>query len=342
MGLIVSFGDYGVGDIVQDAQELYDLLLNLCQDQLDWANILNKPQLYTKSEVYNRDEIDHMLEEIDPGAHTHTIADVEGLPEALDDRYTKAESDSLLEGKSDVGHTHPTSDIEGLDAAIAALGVQIVEELPTTVVDGKVYMLHPAGSSRFSSFITAEGSYIPLDAVTYTALATALATKQDKLTGTATQYVKGDGTYGEMNKAAVGLGSVANLSPANLPISDAQAAVNAQKANDSAVLHKTGNETKSSGVLTFAVSPVVPTPTSSDEAVNKGYVDTALTPLSEMEFLFDTPAEEWIVSHNLNKTPNPNIIIDGRIVYSDVQYLDNDVLKIIHAKPATGKVIINS
>ncbi len=273
MGLVVSFGDYGVGDIVQDAQELYDLLLDLCQDQLDWANILNKPQLYTKSEVYNRTEIDQMLEDIAPGAHTHTIADVEGLQTALDARYTKSETNILLEEKSDVGHTHPTSDIEGLDAAIAALGVQIVEELPATVVNGKVYMLHPTGSTRFSTFISAGGAYIPLDAVTYSALATALATKQDKLTGTATQYIKGDGTYGEMNKAAVGLGNVSNLSPANMPISDAQAAINAQKANDSAVLHKTGNETKSSGVLTFGVSPIVPTPVASEEAANKGYVD---------------------------------------------------------------------
>jgi len=276
MGLIVSFGDYGVGDIVQDAQELYDLLLDLCQDQLDWANILNKPELYTKSEVYNRTEIDEMLEDLDPGAHTHTIADVVGLQDALDDRYTKEESDSLLSDKSDVGHTHPTSDIEGLDDAIAALGVQIVEELPATVENGRVYMLHPAGSTRFSSFITAGGAYVPLDAVTYSAMATALASKQDKLTGTATQYVKGDGTYGEMNKAAVGLANVANLTPAGMPISDAAAAALLLKANDASVLHKTGNETKSSGVLTFAVSPIVPIPTNSDEAANKGYVDQAV------------------------------------------------------------------
>lgn len=276
MGLVVSFGDYGVGDIVQDAQELYDLLLDLCQDQLEWANILNKPELYTKSEVYNRTEIDQMLEDIAPGTHTHTIADVEGLQPALDARYTKTETNLLLEEKSDIGHTHSTSDIEGLDEAIAALGVQIVEELPATVVNGKVYMLHPTGSSRFSSFITAGGAYIPLDAVTYTALATALATKQDKLTGTETQYVKGDGTYGEMNKAAVGLGNVDNTKDIDKPISNAQAIVNAQKANDSSVLHKTGNETKSSGVLTFSVSPVVPTPTSSQEAANKGYVDARI------------------------------------------------------------------
>lgn len=273
MGLIVSFGDYGVGDIVQDAQELYDLLLDLCQDQLDWANILNKPELYVKSELYNREEIDELLADLDPGAHTHTIADIVGLQDALDDRYTETETNILLDEKSDVGHTHLTSEIIGLDAAIAALGVQIVDELPATVVNGKVYMLHPSGSTKFATFISAGGAYVPLDAVTYSALATALATKQDKLTGTATQYVKGDGTYGEMNKAAVGLGNVANLTPAGMPISDAVATALGLKANDASVLHKTGNETKTSGVLTFAVSPVVPVPTNSDEAANKGYVD---------------------------------------------------------------------
>lgn len=341
MGLIVSFGDYGVGDIVQDAQELYDLLLDLCQDQLEWANILNKPELYTKSEVYNREQIDQMLDEIAPGTHTHTIADVVGLQDALDERYTKDEADELLDGKSEVGHTHSTADIEGLDEAIAALGVQIVDELPATVVNGRVYMLHAAGSSRFSSFISAGGSYVPLDAVTYSALATALASKQNKLNGTETQYVKGDGTYGEMNKAAVGLGNVANISPADLPISDAQAAVNQQKANDSAVLHKTGNETKSSGVLTFVVSPVVPTPIESDQAANKGYVDQA-SKTTDLEYLFDTPAEEWIVSHGLNRMPDPLILIGGKKVMSDVQYMDNDVFKVIHSKPQTGSVIIIS
>lgn len=275
MGLVVSFGDYGVGDIVQDAQDLYDLLLGLCQDQLDWKNILNKPELYIKSELYNRTQIDQMLEDIAPGSHTHTISDVEGLQDALDDRYTIDQVASLLDDKSDVGHTHPTTDIEGLQEAIAALGIQIVDDLPLPVQNGKVYMFHAAGDPRFSAFITANGQYIPLDAVTYSAMAVALASKQNKLTGTASQYVRGDGSYADFNKASVGLGNVANLSPADLPISNAQATVNAQKANDNTVLHKTGNETKSSGVLTFANSPIVPMPTNSAEAANKGYVDTA-------------------------------------------------------------------
>lgn len=50
----------------------------------------------------------------------------------------------------------------------------------------------------------------------------------------------------------------------------------AAKAADSAVLHKTGNETKS-GVLTFDDSPIVPTATTAGQAVNKGQLDSAVS-----------------------------------------------------------------
>ncbi|MDR6805574.1 hypothetical protein J2Y45_002117 [Dyadobacter sp. BE34] len=60
----------------------------------------------------------------------------------------------------------------------------------------------------------------------------------------------------------------------------------------------------------------------------------------QLEFPFNTPAEEWIVTHNLNKKPDPNILVGGMKVMSDVQYIDNDVFKIIHTKPETGLVII--
>ncbi len=46
----------------------------------------------------------------------------------------------------------------------------------------------------------------------------------------------------------------------------------AGKANDSAVVHNTGNETIG-GIKTFSVSPIVPSPTTSTEAANKSYVD---------------------------------------------------------------------
>ncbi|MBO9614210.1 MAG: hypothetical protein J7619_16005 [Dyadobacter sp.] len=62
----------------------------------------------------------------------------------------------------------------------------------------------------------------------------------------------------------------------------------------------------------------------------------------QLEFPFTTPAEEWIVNHNLNKKPDPLILIGGKKVMSDVQYIDNDVFKIIHTKPQTGSVLIIS
>lgn len=46
----------------------------------------------------------------------------------------------------------------------------------------------------------------------------------------------------------------------------------ASKADNAATVHTTGNETIS-GVKTFNSSPVVPTPTTSTQAANKGYVD---------------------------------------------------------------------
>jgi len=49
---------------------------------------------------------------------------------------------------------------------------------------------------------------------------------------------------------------------------------------DDDVLHKTGDETKS-GTLTFTDSPVVPTPTDNNHAVNKKYVDDLETDIED-------------------------------------------------------------
>lgn len=50
----------------------------------------------------------------------------------------------------------------------------------------------------------------------------------------------------------------------------------AAKADDSAVVHNTSNETVA-GTKTFSASPVVPSPTLGSQAANKTYVDTALS-----------------------------------------------------------------
>lgn len=340
MGLIATFGDFGVGDIVSDAQDLYDLLLDLCQDQLEWNNVLNKPELYTKSETYNKAEVNALITAADPGDHTHSITEVTGLQDAIDERYTKTETDTLLDDKADTDHTHTTADITGLDAAIAALGVQIVEALPSPVVNGRVYILHNAGENRFKAFISAHGGYVALDAVTYSALSLALAAYQTKLTGLPTQYVKGDGTYGLFNKAAIGLGNVANIPPSQYPISDAQAAALAQKSNNSDVLHKDGNETKTSGVLSFVLSPTVPVPTNSPDAANKGYVDTVFSQVPQHgEFEITDPSEVWLWNHGFNYKPSVRVLLSGVEVLAYVEHLDNDNLRIEFPVPQTGVIL---
>lgn len=47
----------------------------------------------------------------------------------------------------------------------------------------------------------------------------------------------------------------------------------ASKANDSSVVHNTGDETVA-GIKTFSASPIVPTPTTGTQAANKAYVDS--------------------------------------------------------------------
>lgn len=88
-----------------------------------------------------------------------------------------------------------------------------------------------------------------------------------------------------ITKSDVGLANVDNTSDANKPISTAtQTALNT-KANDSAVVHKTGNESIS-GIKTFADSPVVPTPTTATQAANKQYVDDAISGIPD-ELVFN-------------------------------------------------------
>ena len=56
------------------------------------------------------------------------------------------------------------------------------------------------------------------------------------------------------------------------------------KANDAVVVHNSGDESVT-GVKTFAASPLVPTPTASSAAVNKSYVDNAVSSVSTSSFV---------------------------------------------------------
>lgn len=352
MGLLIGVGDFGIGDLIQKADYLYQMLLELCSDQLDWDNVLNKPTDlagYGITDAYTKAQIDAFLLEVAVGDHTHDFSDITNLPDSLLgygilDAYTKQETDLLLEDRAEKVHTHEIEDINGLEELLLGIGWEIVESLPVPLKAKALYFVKPVAATRASIYITSAGptvTAVEIDAVSYAFLATALGTKQNKHDGLSTEYVKGDGTYGAFNKAAIGLGNVSNFLPADMPISDSALNALSLKANDSEVLKKTGNQTKTSGILTFALSPQVPEPVSGQDAANKGYVDTLFEDSSgEASFLFESPSEEWIITHNLNRFPVPNIIVGGKQVGSDVEYLDNDVMKIVHSKPQTGLVTI--
>ena len=77
-----------------------------------------------------------------------------------------------------------------------------------------------------------------------------------------------------VTKAQVGLGNADNTSDANKPVSTAQQTALNAKANASDTVNLTGNQTIA-GVKTFSSSPIVPTATTSTQAVNKAQMDTA-------------------------------------------------------------------
>ncbi|MBE0498587.1 MAG: hypothetical protein IBX43_05020 [Campylobacterales bacterium] len=83
-----------------------------------------------------------------------------------------------------------------------------------------------------------------------------------------------------VTKTQVGLGNVDNTSDVNKPVSTLQGQAIALKADDTSVLHKTGDEIKA-GVLTLTSSPIIPDPTAAQQAASKNYVDirTGLDPL---------------------------------------------------------------
>lgn len=151
-----------------------------------------------------------------------------------------------------------------------------VAALPGILEPDSIYHVKGASDTAYKLYVTTSSSTaIPIDAVTASALAAALTTKENSIApGTTSDYWRGDKTWQPLNKAAVGLGNVDNTSDANKPISTLQQATLDLKANDNAVVKLTGNQTIA-GTKTFSSSPVVPTPTNATDAVNKTYVDTA-------------------------------------------------------------------
>ena len=98
-----------------------------------------------------------------------------------------------------------------------------VESLPTRLSQNEdgVYFVKSRTSIVFKYYLVSNGRAYEIDAISADRLVQALSTKFDKPNGTQFQYIKGDGTYGLMNKEAVGLGNVDNTSDLNKPISTA-------------------------------------------------------------------------------------------------------------------------
>lgn len=122
-----------------------------------------------------------------------------------------------------------------------------------------VWYIKGAGDSKFKKYIISGGVITPEDSISAAELSGALALKQDKLTGSASNVVLGDGTTTPL---------------ASLPISTPVQNALDLKANDNAVVKLSGNQTVG-GVKTFSVSPIVPAPSGATAAVNKTYVDNA-------------------------------------------------------------------
>lgn len=285
MGFLIGVGDFGLGDILAQSEALYNLLLDLCNDQLDWDNILNKPDF--ENLYFDKTQINNLLAQKAALVHRHDFSDLDNVPTTRDglgltDISTTEEIQLLLDAKAALVHTHEVGDINGLEDLLVNLQWEIVTSLPGVLKEKSLYFVKPTSSTRFKIYITTAGpspTAVELDAVSYSVLSSAMNTKQDKFEGEITEYVRGDGSTAPFDKEALGLGNVVNLSPEDYPISDLiQAALN-QKSNDNEVLKKYGNQVKESGVLTFIESPNVPTPTDAPHAVNKGYLDSFISSL---------------------------------------------------------------
>lgn len=349
MALLIGLGDYGIGDYIQRVDDLYNLLLDLCQDQLAWENILNKPTTLTGygiTDAYTQAQILTILEGYALQNHTHSYSSLTEKPTLIGDAgitdvYTKQETDGLLDEKSDVDHTHTLADISDIQDVFDLLGFDITTTLPANPEPRSLHFVRPSGETKATIYlIDPAGNPVEMNYVSYAIFASALAGKQNKLTGNTNQLVLGDGTFIARDKNAVGLGNVANIPPSEYPISDAQATVNIQKANDVDVLHKSGNETKT-GILTFAQSPEVPTASESQQAVNLGQVNSLIqTETSGKSFvtLFGNGTDSlYTITHSLGTkaiVPSFFNLLTGKVVHLGASFPDDDTIVVTTSKPA--------
>ena len=153
-----------------------------------------------------------------------------------------------------------------------------VEALPALLSpsDDGIYFVKSRTSIVFKYYVVSKGRAYEIDAITVDKLNQALSVKFDKPNGTNLQYIKGDGTYGVMNKQAVGLGNVDNTSDLNKPISTATQLALDKKADDNKVVHIDGYEiiTGNKEFSKPIVNPIFPTDDS--HLTNKAYVDSKI------------------------------------------------------------------
>ncbi len=149
------------------------------------------------------------------------------------------------------------------------------------IVDADVNAAAAIAQSKIASLTTDLSNKQPLDS-DLTAIAALAPTNDDVIqrkagawTNRTMAQVKTDLA---LVKGDVGLGSVDNTSDASKPVSTATQTALDLKANDSAVVKLTGDQTVA-GIKTFSSSPIVPVPTTSTQAAQKNTVDTAISAL---------------------------------------------------------------
>ena len=103
-------------------------------DAVEWDNVLNKPSTFT------------------PSAHTHEIANVNGLQNALDGKAAKSEiptnNNQLSNGAGYQTAAQVTALINSAVGEITGISFEIVSQLPQTGTAGKFYLMSNGGSAN--------------------------------------------------------------------------------------------------------------------------------------------------------------------------------------------------
>lgn len=350
MALLIGLGDFGLGDMMQKVQDLYNLLLDLCQDQLAWENVINKPTTlagFGITDAYTQNQIATLLEGYAEKIHSHTFASLTEKPTTLagfgvTDAYTTEQVDDFLDKKSNLNHTHSLEDIIDVQDIFDLLKFSIITELPSSPTPETLQFVRNSGAAKVTMFlIDASGNPVEMDYVNYQTFTTSLAGKQNKLSGPTSHYTRGDGSTALLNKAAVGLGNIPNLPPNEWPIPDEQAIINSQKANDYDVLKKTGNQVKTSGTLTFMESPEVPVATQPGQAINFGQVQTLISEETDgksyVEIFGNGTDSSYTIEHGLGTkaiVPSFFNLLTGKVVHLGAEFPDDDTIVVTTSKPA--------